>query len=57
MRKVFVLVAALVTTLALSAAPARAVTGNFVEDFEHPYVGLVGFYDEEGRSCGAVQVP
>ena len=27
---------------------AFAITGNFVEDFEHDYVGLVAVYDEEG---------
>jgi secreted trypsin-like serine protease len=49
MRKLFVLVAALVSTLAIAVTPASAVTGNFVKDFEHPYVGLVAFYDEEGN--------
>ncbi|HEX2462555.1 MAG TPA: trypsin-like serine protease, partial [Vicinamibacterales bacterium] len=49
MRKLFVLVAALVSTLAIAVAPGSAVTGNFVKDFEHPYVGLVAFYDEEGE--------
>jgi hypothetical protein len=49
MRKLVALVAALVGALTISAAPAGAVTGNFVEDFEHPYVGLVAFYDAEGN--------
>jgi hypothetical protein len=51
MRKLFVLVVALVSTLAIAVAPASAVTGNFVKDFEHPYVGLVAFYayDAEGN--------
>ena len=49
MRKLITLVAALVGALTISAAPAGAVTGNFVEDFEHPYVGLVAFYDAEGN--------
>jgi len=49
MRKLFMLVAALVGTLAIAAAPGSAVTGNFVEDNEHPYVGLVAFYDAEGE--------
>ncbi|WP_170165528.1 trypsin-like serine protease [Agrococcus jenensis] len=35
-----------------SAAPASAITGNYVEDNEHPYVGLVVFYDEEGEFTG-----
>lgn len=40
---------------------ALAITGNFVEDFEHDYVGLVAFYDEEGeflhRCSGALLSP
>src|SRR5215207_8213923 len=48
MRKLFVLVAALVGTMAIAVTPGSAVTGNFVKDFEHPYVGLVAFYDDEG---------
>ncbi|MEO8274154.1 MAG: trypsin-like serine protease, partial [Chloroflexota bacterium] len=28
-------------------APAAAVTGNYREDFEHPFVGLVAFYDSD----------
>jgi secreted trypsin-like serine protease len=31
------------------AAPAHAITGNFVEDHEHPFVGLVVFYDAAGQ--------
>ena len=40
------LVAVLLFTL---AAPAFAITGNWVEDFEHPFVGLVVFYDSKGE--------
>ena len=40
------LVALLLFTL---AAPAFAITGNWVEDFEHPFVGLVVFYDAKGE--------
>jgi hypothetical protein len=29
--------------------PARAITGNFVPDFEHEYVGLIVFYDADGE--------
>jgi Trypsin len=33
--------------LAISmAAPATAITGNFTEDFEHPFVGLIAFYSD-----------
>lgn len=31
------------------AAPAHAITGNYVEDTTHPYVGLVAFYDADGE--------
>ncbi len=30
-------------------APVAAITGNWVEDNEHPYVGLVVFYDANGE--------
>ena len=49
MRKLFVLVAALVGTMTIAVTPGSAVTGNFVKDFEHPYVGLVAFYDADGN--------
>ncbi len=48
MRKLLLLVTALIGALAIAITPASAVTGNFVKDFEHPYVGLVAFYDEDG---------
>lgn len=51
MKRFITLLAGVVASVALLATPAGAVTGNFVEDFEHPYVGLVAFYDvdEEGN--------
>jgi hypothetical protein len=46
-------IASLVAVAALTAAiaaPAAAITGpNLVDDFEHPFVGLAVFYDEEGE--------
>jgi len=40
------------------AGPAGAITGNYVQDFEHPFVGLIVFYDETGafayRCSGAL---
>ena len=33
----------------LVATPSTAITGNFVPDFEHEYVGLVVFYDADGE--------
>src|SRR5215212_2549435 len=32
--------------------PTRAITGNYVEDTEHPFVGLVVFYDTGGEFLG-----
>jgi len=31
------------------AGPAGAITGNYVQDFEHPFVGLIVFYDANGE--------
>jgi len=49
MRRLLVIVTALLACLTLGATPAQAITGNFVPDFEHEYVGLVVFYDAEGN--------
>ena len=61
MRKLFVLMAALVGTLAIAVAPGGAITGDWVEDDEHPYVGLVVFYDADGefvwRCTGSLLTP
>ena len=61
MRKFATLLAVVLVALALTAAPAAAITGNYVEDFEHPYVGLVVFYDETGafshRCSGSLLSP
>jgi hypothetical protein len=35
--------------LAMVVVPAAAITGNWVEDNEHPFVGLVVFYDANGE--------
>ena len=49
MRKLIAAFVAAISMVALAATPAGAVTGNFVKDFEHPYVGLVAFYDADGN--------
>lgn len=36
----------------IAAQPAHAITGRFVDDFEHPFVGLAVFYDEDGEFIG-----
>src|SRR5215213_314942 len=44
-----------------TAAPAGAITGNFTADFEHDYVGLIVFYDQDGvfmhRCSGSLLSP
>jgi secreted trypsin-like serine protease len=42
--------------LAISmVVPATAITGNYVEDFDHPFVGLVAFYsDRQGTDAGFI---
>jgi hypothetical protein len=49
MRKLATFFPILLIALAATATPARAITGNFVEDDEHPFVGLAVFYDENGE--------
>jgi secreted trypsin-like serine protease len=52
MRKILLALVAIVSTSAAAltlASPAGAITGNFVEDEEHPYVGLIAFYDASGE--------
>lgn len=34
----------MVGALALTASPTRAITGTYVDDYEHPFVGLIVFY-------------
>lgn len=48
MRKLPALIAACLAGVALTAAPAGAITGNAVPDDEHEYVGLALFYDDDG---------
>jgi len=64
MRKLRVVWTSILLVLAISTAmvsPAAAITGNFVRDFEHPFVGLAVFYDENGeflhRCSGALLSP
>lgn len=61
MRKALILIVALVAMVFGVAAPAAAITGDYVEDNEHPFVGLVAFYDESGefthRCSGSLLTP
>jgi hypothetical protein len=60
MRKFGVLWSLMLGFLA-TVGPAHAITGNYVEDFEHPFVGLVVFYDAAGefshRCSGSLLTP
>jgi hypothetical protein len=61
MRKLVTTIAVVSGLLAITSSPATAITGNFVEDTEHPFVGLVVFYDEDGeflhRCSGSLLTP
>ena len=47
MRKTLLALTALLGLLVASASPAAAITGNYVKDFEHPYVGLLTTFDAQ----------
>lgn len=53
--------ATVVTAAASFSSPAVAITNNWVNDFEHPFVGLVVFYDANGnfshRCSGSLVTP
>jgi secreted trypsin-like serine protease len=61
MKKLLLLVATCAAALTVLPGSARAITGDFVEDFDHPYVGLVVFYDANGeflwRCSGSLLTP
>ena len=48
-KKLLFSVFSVMVILAIAVSPVSAITGNYVEDFEHPFVGLVVFYDDEGE--------
>src|SRR5215208_8293644 len=48
-KKLLFAVFSVVAILAIAVSPVYAITGNFVDDNVHPYVGLVVFYDENGE--------
>ena len=49
MRKFAVTSFMVLIMLAIVVAPVFAITGHYVDDFDHPYVGLVAFYDANGE--------
>ncbi|GGB99148.1 trypsin-like serine protease [Cellulomonas carbonis] len=52
MRKSLLGLGAALALLLGVAAPASAITGNYVQDEEHPFVGLLVMYDENGEFMG-----
>lgn len=52
LRKTYALLALLLGVVLLGASPAGAITGNYTQDFAHPYVGLVVLYDASGDFAG-----
>ena len=61
MRRLLLLFAATMGLLIATVSPAGAITGDYVEDNEHPFVGLVAFYDADGefthRCSGSLLTP
>lgn len=49
MRRVLYALLAAIGMVLATVSPGQAITGNYVEDDEHPFVGLVAFYDEAGE--------
>jgi hypothetical protein len=47
MRRLLLAAALAGSLLAISVAPTAAITKTYVQDFEHPYVGLIAFYDSD----------
>ncbi len=60
-KKLLFSVFSVLVVLAIAVSPVYAITGNFVQDFEHPFVGLAVFYDASGefiwRCSGALVEP
>jgi hypothetical protein len=48
MRKSITIAVTVLCMFALVVAPAAAITGTFVPDFDHPFVAMVVFYDHNG---------
>lgn len=48
MRKLLIVVTAVLGLVVGVTTPSGAITGNFEKDFQHSYVGLIAFYDENG---------
>ena len=49
LRRIMAPIALAFAMTGLMTTPSSAITGNFVADYEHEYVGLIVFYDENGE--------
>src|SRR5512138_3755303 len=60
-KKMLFAVFSVIAILAIAVSPVYAITGDWVEDNEHPFVGLVVFYDANGdfiwRCSGSLLSP
>jgi hypothetical protein len=60
-RKLVFAVFSVLVVVAIAVSPVAAITGNWEKDFEHPFVGLIVFYDENdvflGRCSGSLLDP
>ena len=61
MRRTWIALFVVLAIAASSQKAVHAITGNFVKDFEHPFVGLAVFYDSNGafshRCSGSLLSP
>jgi Trypsin len=48
-KKLAFVIFSVMVILAIAVSPVYAITGDWVRDFEHPFVGLAVFYDEHGE--------
>jgi Trypsin len=48
-KKLPFLIFSVLVILAIAVSPVYAITGDWVRDFEHPFVGLAVFYDANGE--------
>jgi hypothetical protein len=49
MRRLLVALAVVGLLVGVMVAPAMAITKHYVQDNDHPFVGLIAFYDENGN--------
>ena len=61
MRRTLLSLAAAAMLAVTWAAPATAITNDYVKDFDHPFVGLIAFYNDAGvfqhRCTGELLAP